>query len=222
MLLLLVATCLGSHDTAVKYLDCNTAAAPALWAAPATLSLVPMPVCSLGGRRQGGIGLGRNGVHQGVTRRNEHRPGLASNDNAMHVTTARSSAALMKPSSNAIHPRKRHNNPTISHTPSRIKSKHRRRACTGTRPHAPSEQAGDHPVPAHTERHNPSKVWTRRQARSPSASLPIKWKAKCLGQCLGQGMVCAWVRWKVGGMAEARGDWGLPCEGGSAHVGIST
>ena len=55
-----------------------------------------------------------------------------------------------KPNSNAIHPRKRHNNPTNSHTPSRIKSTHTRRTYTGIQPHAPGQQAGDHPVPAHT------------------------------------------------------------------------
>ena len=67
-----------------------------------------------------------------------------------------------KPNSNAIHPRKRHSNPLNSHIPSRIKSTHTRRTQTGTRPHAPGQQAGDHPVPAHTESHNPSKVWAQR------------------------------------------------------------
>ena len=37
---------------------------------------------------------------------------------------------------------------------------------TGTRSHAPGQQSGDHPVPAHTERHNP-KLWMQRRARSP-------------------------------------------------------
>ena len=31
----------------------------------------------------------------------------------------------------------------------------------------PGNQAGYHPVPAHTERRNPSKVWTQRLPRSP-------------------------------------------------------
>ena len=71
-----------------------------------------------------------------------------------------------KPYSNATHPRKRQNDPTNGHNPS-ITSTHTRRTYTGTRPHAPGHQAGDHPVPAHTESHNPSKAWTQRQARTP-------------------------------------------------------
>ena len=67
-----------------------------------------------------------------------------------------------KPNSNAIHPRKRQNSPTNNHTPSRIKSTHTHRTYTGMRPHAPGQQAGDHPVPVHTERYNPPKVWTQR------------------------------------------------------------
>ena len=72
-----------------------------------------------------------------------------------------------KPYSNATHPRIRPNDPTNGHTPSRIKSTHTRLTYTGTSPHAPGHQAGDHPLPAHTERHNSSKVWTQRQAQSP-------------------------------------------------------
>ena len=60
-----------------------------------------------------------------------------------------------KPTSNAIHPRKRHNNPTHSHTPSRVKSTHPCHTYTGMRPHAPSHQEAGHPVPARTDRHNP-------------------------------------------------------------------
>ena len=33
------------------------------------------------------------------------------------------------------------------------------------RPHAPGQQAGDHPVPAHTERHNPPKVWKKKEKK---------------------------------------------------------
>ena len=55
--------------------------------------------------------------------------------------------------------------------PSRSKSTHKRRTYIGMRPHAPGQQAGDHPVPAHTERHNPSKVWTQRQAGSPRTAV---------------------------------------------------
>ena len=72
-----------------------------------------------------------------------------------------------KPYSNVSHLYKRHNNPTNGHTPSRMKSTHTRLTYTGTPPHSPGQQAGDHPVPAHTERHSPSKVWTQRQARRP-------------------------------------------------------
>ena len=59
-----------------------------------------------------------------------------------------------KPYSNATctHPRKRQNDPTTGHTPNCMKATHTRRTYTGTRPHAPGIQAGDHPVPAHRER----------------------------------------------------------------------
>ena len=104
----------------------------------------------------------------GVTWRKQHRPGIASNDNTMYVTTARSSADLTKPNqiryTLASLKFKKQNDPTNSHTPSRIKTTHTRRTHTGMRPHAPGQQAGDHPVPADTERHNPSKVLTQRQA----------------------------------------------------------
>ena len=72
-----------------------------------------------------------------------------------------------KPYSYATHPRKRKNNPRNGHTPSRIESTHARLTRTRMRPHAPSHQAGDHPVPAHTQRHNPSKMWTQRQSGLP-------------------------------------------------------
>ena len=64
--------------------------------------------------------------------------------------------------SNPTPPRKRQNNPTNSHTPRRMKPTHTRLTYTRMRPHA-----GDHPVPVHTERHNPSKVWTQRQSGLP-------------------------------------------------------
>ena len=106
-----------------------------------------------------------------VTRRKQQSPGIASNDSTTHVPTARSSADPTKPThtpySNMTHPRKRENGPTNGPTQCRIKSTHTRLTCTGTRPHAPGHQAGDPPAPAHTERHNPSKVWTQQQARSP-------------------------------------------------------
>ena len=104
-----------------------------------------------------------------VTQKKQHRPGIAPNDNTMHVTTVRSSANLTERNQtpNAIHLRPRHNNPTNSHTPSRMKSTHTCCTYTGMRPHVPGEQAGDHLVPAHTERQNQSKVWTQRQAGGP-------------------------------------------------------
>ena len=97
-----------------------------------------------------------------------------------------------QPNSN-IHPRKIHNYPTHSHTPSRIKSTHTRCTYTGIRPHAPGQQAGDHPIPAHTERHNPSKVWTQRQARSPRE----------LSAHRGIGIAGGWRRGVVGGWRGA-------------------
>ena len=48
-----------------------------------------------------------------------------------------------------------------------MKPTHTRLTYTRMRPHAPSHQAGDHPVPAHTERHNPSKVRTQQQPGLP-------------------------------------------------------
>ena len=80
-------------------------------------------------------------------------------DSTVHVPTAKQCRPNeTKPYSNATHPRKRQNISTNGPTPSPIKSTHTRLTYTGTRPHVPSHQAGDHPVPAHTERHNPPKV----------------------------------------------------------------
>ena len=69
--------------------------------------------------------------------------------------------------SNPTPPRKRQNTPTNGHTPRRMKPTHTRLTYTRMRPHAPSHQAGDHQVPAHTERHNPPKVRTQRQSGLP-------------------------------------------------------
>ena len=44
------------------------------------------------------VAYGTIGGPSGVTRRKQHRPGIASNDNTMHVTIARSSADHTKPS----------------------------------------------------------------------------------------------------------------------------
>ena len=69
--------------------------------------------------------------------------------------------------SNPTPQRKIQNNPTNSHTPRRMKPTHTCPTYTRMRPHVPSHQAGDHPVPAHKERHNPPKLWTQRQSGLP-------------------------------------------------------
>ena len=69
----------------------------------------------------------------------------------------------IKPYSKPTLPRKRQTTPTNGHTPRRLKPTHTRLTYTRIRPHTPSHQAGDHPVPAHTERHNPPRLWTQRQ-----------------------------------------------------------
>ena len=81
--------------------------------------------------------------------------------------------------SNPTPPRKRQNNPTNGHTPRRTKATHTRLTYTRMRPHAPSHQAGDHPLPAHTERHTPSKVWTQRQSGLPPRELPAHRASSC-------------------------------------------
>ena len=63
--------------------------------------------------------------------------------------------------------RKSQTTPKNGHTPRRMKPTHTRLTYTRMRPHAPSHQAGDHPVPAHTERHNPPKLRTQRQSGLP-------------------------------------------------------
>ena len=68
-----------------------------------------------------------------------------------------------KPYSKPTLPRKRQTTPTNGDTPRRLKPTHTRLTYTRMRPHAPSHQAGDHPVPAHTERHNPPRLRTQRQ-----------------------------------------------------------
>ena len=80
-----------------------------------------------------------------VTRRKQHRPGIAPNANTTHVPTAGSSAAPTKPNhSKPTLPRKRQTTPTNGHTPRRWKPTHTRLTYTRMRPHAPSHQAGDH------------------------------------------------------------------------------
>ena len=51
---------------------------------------------------------------------------------------------------NPTPPRKRQHTPTNGYTPRRMTPTHTRLTYTRMRPHAPSHQAGDHPVPAHT------------------------------------------------------------------------
>ena len=65
-----------------------------------------------------------------------------------------------KPYSKPTLPRKMQTTPTNGHTPRRWKPTHTRLTYTRMRPHAPSHQAGDHPVPAHTELHNVVSVCT--------------------------------------------------------------
>ena len=64
-------------------------------------------------------------------------------------------------------PRKRQTTPTNDQTPRRMKPTHTRLTYTRMRPHAPSHQAGDHPVPAHTNRHKPPRLRTQRQSGLP-------------------------------------------------------
>ena len=90
-----------------------------------------------------------------------------------------SSPNTTKSCSNPTPLRKRQNNPTNGHSPRRMKPTHTRLTYTRMRPHAPSHQAGDHPVPAHTERHNPSKVWTQRQSGFPPRCLVVCHRATC-------------------------------------------
>ena len=95
-----------------------------------------------------------------------------------------------KPNSNAIHPRKdtiilRIATPQIASSNSTLK----RRTYTGMRLHTPGQQAGGYLVPARTERHSAERVDATASTKPPmscqlsgaSASLPIKWKAKCPG-----------------------------------------
>ena len=101
-----------------------------------------------------------------VTRRKQQQPGITPNDNTTHVPTAGSSAALTKPNQTPTrHPRaKAKQSYKRSHPTPHEADAH---TYTRMRPHAPSHQVGDHPVPAHTERHNPSKVRTQRQPGLP-------------------------------------------------------
>ena len=104
-----------------------------------------------------------------VTRRKQHRPGIAPDANTTHDPNRRKqcSPSETKSYSNPTPPRKRQNTPTNGHTPYRMKPTHTRLTYTRMRPHRPSHQAGDHPVPAHTERHNPLMVQTQRQSGLP-------------------------------------------------------
>ena len=94
---------------------------------------------------------------------------------------------------------RRHNNPTHSYTPSRIKSTHTRRASTGIRPHAPGQQAGVHLVSAHTERHNPLKVWTQRLYEGVSRGL-VWFRKVCTASC-----GCHVLNWSLFGFLGAAG-----------------
>ena len=82
-----------------------------------------------------------------------------------------------KPYSKPTLPRKRQTTPTNGHTPRRWKPTHTRLTYTRMRPHAPSHQAGGHPVPAHTELHTPPRLRTQRQSGLPprAASSQGQW-----------------------------------------------
>ena len=79
-----------------------------------------------------------------------HRP--ERQHNARSNRRKQFSPSETKPYSKPTLPRKRQTTPTNGHTPRRRKPTHTRLTYTRMRPHAPSRQAGDHPVPAHTER----------------------------------------------------------------------
>ena len=114
--------------------------------------------------------------HSFVTRRKHHRPGIAPNANTTHVPTAGSSAGPneTKPYSKPTLPRKWQTTPRNGHTPRRLKPTHTRLTYTRMRPHAPSHQAGDHPVPAHTERHNPPRLRTQRKSGLPPRAASLQ------------------------------------------------
>ena len=112
------------------------------------------------------------------------------------------------PYSNATHPRKRQNNPTNGHTPSRIKLTHTRLTYAGTRPHAPGTctHRASQPVEGvdATTRTKPpvSSPLTRA-----SASLPIKRKTKCLGRQEGEGGGVTAIQQRVGGWGVGGGQF---------------
>ena len=78
-----------------------------------------------------------------------HRP--ERQDNARSNRRKQRSPNGTKPYSNPTPPRKRQTTPRNGHTPRRMKPTHTRLTYTRMRPHAPSHQAGDHPVPAHCD-----------------------------------------------------------------------
>ena len=89
-----------------------------------------------------------------------------------------------KPYSKPTILRKRQTTPTTGHTPRRWKPTPTRLTYTRMRPHAPSHQAGDHLVPAHTKRHNPPRLRTQRQSGLPprAASSQGQWhRCRALG-----------------------------------------
>ena len=94
-----------------------------------------------------------------------HRP--ERQNNACANRRKQCSPNETKSYSNPTPPHNRQNNPTNGHTPRRMKRTHTRLTYTRMRTHVPSHQAGDHLVPAHTDRYNPSKVWTQRQSGLP-------------------------------------------------------
>ena len=134
------------------------------------------------------------------------RPRPERQHNARSNRRKQCSPSETKPYANPTPPRKRQNTPTNGHTPRRMKPTHTRLTYTRMPPHAPSHQAGDHPVPAHSERHNPPKLWTQRQSGLPprAASSEGQWhrcrssrKESVWGSQAGGGghVLLAWCCW---------------------------
>ena len=103
---------------------------------------------------------------RGVTRRKQHRPGIAPNANTR--TFQPQEAVQLQRNQTILQPDTPAQKANYSHKWSHP-TPHEADAHTYTRmrPHAPSHQAGDHPVHAHTERPNPPKLRTQRQSGLP-------------------------------------------------------
>ena len=102
-----------------------------------------------------------------------HRP--ERQHNARSKRRKQCSPNETKPYSNPTPPRKRQNTPKNGHTPRRMKPTHTRLTYTRMRPHAPSHQAGDHPVP-HTQNVTPRRRCGRNDTQdSPRTCVSAGW-----------------------------------------------